>query len=140
MMKVDAMRERGPDTPVRIATNGATPSRRLARQQGFLLIEAVVALAVLAIALAALLRTTSAAIGAADEARIRMLASELIHERVTAWQLGLLPAGKLPLSGEAHLAGQDVQWLIEPSAGQVMASVFSRNPSAAITTLTLPLP
>jgi len=72
-------------------------------RQGFTLIELVVALAVVAIALAAVQRTMSAAVDRARELKLRLLAGWVAENRLAELRV----ARALPLAGE--LSGDETQ-------------------------------
>jgi len=99
-----------------------------------------VALVVLAITLAALLRTTTAALDDAGTAALRTGALELCLERASAFRLGLLPAAALPVRGSARLRGQEVQWVIEAGDGVLEVHVEAGETATRLASLTLPAP
>ncbi len=80
------------------------------RQKGFTLLESLVALAILAIALAAVLRATSAGTSHVDALRIRLLADWVAQNRLAlhAGQGDWLPVGTQ--QGEATQAGIKFLW------------------------------
>lgn len=85
-------------------------------QQGFTLLESVIALAILAIALAAVLRATSSSISHVDALRYRLLADWIAQDRI-ALHTGRgdwLPVGQQ--QGEAVQAGIDYVWREDISA------------------------
>lgn len=84
------------------------PGQRL--QRGFTLLESLVALAILAIALAAVLRATSASTTHADALRLRLLADWVAQNRIAlhAARGDWLPVGSQ--QGEEMQAGARFLW------------------------------
>jgi general secretion pathway protein I len=108
-------------------------------QHGFTLLETLVALAILAIALAAVLRATGAATNHAEEMRLRILADWVAQNRLAlhAAQGDWLPVGTQ--SGEALQADVHLQWKEEisntpnPSFRRIEISISSPdNPTYAL--------
>jgi general secretion pathway protein I len=83
---------------------------RLRRQSGFTLLESLVALAILAIAMAAVLRATGAATSHVDALRVRVLADWVAQNRLAlhAGRGDWLPAGTA--QGEQTQAGMVFLW------------------------------
>lgn len=86
------------------------------RHSGFTLLEILVALAILAIALAAVLRATGAATNHAEEMRIRLLADWVAQNRIAlhAARGDWLPVGTQ--NGEETQAGIRLLWKEEISS------------------------
>jgi general secretion pathway protein I len=85
------------------------------RERGFTLLETLVALAILAIALAAVLRATGSATHQAEELRVRLLANWVAENRLAfhAAQGDWLPVGNQ--TGEETQAGKKFVWREEIS-------------------------
>jgi len=83
---------------------------KLARQGGFTLLESLVALAILAIAMAAVLRATGAGTSHVDALRVRVLADWVAQNRLAlhAGRGDWLPAGTA--QGEQTQAGMVFLW------------------------------
>ena len=81
-----------------------------ARTEGFTLIEVLVALAVLSIALAAVVRTMGQSIDLATDLRERTVALWVAHERAVALQLGNTWPNLDTTRGKAEMGGREWEW------------------------------
>ena len=89
------------------------------RARGFTLIEVLVALAILAIALAAVLRTMGQSIDLATDLRERTLASWVAQERAATLQLTNAWPDLDTTSGTLEMGGREWEWRQQAVATQV---------------------
>lgn len=86
------------------------PAVQFAAHTGFTLIEVLVALAVLSIALAAVVRTMGQSIDLATDLRERTVALWVAHERAVALQLGNTWPNLDTTRGKAEMGGREWEW------------------------------
>lgn len=94
------------------------PSHRT-HARGFTLIEVLVALAVLAIALAAVLRTMGQSIDLAADLRERTLALWVAQERAAALQLANTWPSLDTTKGTAEMGGREWEWQQQATSTEV---------------------
>lgn len=92
---------------------------RLAPHTGFTLIEVLVALAVLSIALAAVVRTMGQSIDLATDLRERTVALWVAHERAVALQLGNTWPNLDTTRGKAEMGGREWEWQQQVTSTEV---------------------
>lgn len=92
---------------------------RLAPHVGFTLIEVLVALAVLSIALAAVVRTMGQSIDLATDLRERTVALWVAHERAVALQLGNTWPNLDTTRGKAEMGGREWEWQQQVTSTEV---------------------
>lgn len=96
-------------------------SQRQAPARGFTLIEVLVALAVLAIALAAVVRTMGQSIDLAADLRERTLALWVAQERAALLQLTKAWPDLATARGTAEMGGREWEWQERTSSTEVAA-------------------
>jgi general secretion pathway protein I len=105
------------------------------REDGFTLVEVLVALAVLAIAMSALSRALSGGVDLAAGLRERTAASWVAEDRLTRYRLEPVHANG-QLSGDASMAGQPFRWTLAaasgPSANLLRVRVRVFTPAGAL--------
>lgn len=79
-------------------------------QKGFTLLEILVALTILAVALAAVVRASSSAIQSTDALRTRILAQWVAENRLAELRLARSWPGPGVTNGEAPMLGERFQW------------------------------
>ncbi len=95
--------------------------RHSAHTRGFTLIEVLVALAVLAIALAAVVRTMGQSIDLAADLRERTLALWVAQERAALLQLAKAWPDLATAKGTAEMGGREWEWQEKTSSTEVAA-------------------
>lgn len=100
-----------------MCSSRARPARRIRRREGFLLIEAVIALAILGLAVLAALSATTSQVRTADKANVLLVAESLAQDRMAGVQmLGYEDLAALPDSlraGTFPFPFDDYAWQAE---------------------------
>ena len=105
---------------------------------GFVLIEVLIAIAVLAITFGALLRGSNQTLLAGERAWRMTLASQLAEERLVAWQTGQILPMQLPAEGVVTRAGEQFIWHIESADGRLHVIVRASGDPSPLASATLP--
>lgn len=110
----------GPARPSRLCrTEPRAHHAQFAAQTGFTLIEVLVALAVLSIALAAVVRTMGQSIDLATDLRERTVALWVAHERAVTLQLGKTWPDLDTTRGKTEMGGREWEWQQQVTSTEV---------------------
>lgn len=109
------------------------------KHAGFTLLESLVALAILAIALAAVMRASSASINHADELRSRLLADWVAQNRLALhsargdWMAAGIQQGEDTQAGMTFVWKEEISSTPNPAFRRIDVSVFSaQDPQHAL--------
>jgi general secretion pathway protein I len=119
-----------------VCSDGGAPEREgRACEQGFSLIEALVALAVLAIATVGLMRTVQSHIDSTRGVERRTTAMWVAENRLAELEAGISGASAVEMLGQQWRISVDRRRTDDPEIARVRIQVFAGNETSALATL-----